>query len=278
MRQDIAIEDLFEDVISKARAGLGISLDDLAKKSGVSRSRIEAMESGTFEEAGARAIASHLNLDADALVQLGIGEWRPQPVDLPGLAQFNTPYPVPGYQEMTVNAYVVWDPATKDAVVFDTGADATGICDLIREEGLRVHGLFLTHTHGDHVADIGAVKRTVPDVPVYTNRREPVTGAKLIEGNETFTQGTLSLEARLTHGHSPGGTTYVVSGLARTVAIVGDSLFCCSQGGAPTAFEQALRNNREKILVLPDDTVICPGHGPMTTVAEEKRANPFFAG
>ena len=89
---------------------------------------------------------------------------------------------------------------------------------------------------------------------------------------------TLEIEARLTSGHSPGGMTYVVTGLSRPIAIVGDSLFAGSMGGGNVSYEDALRNNREKILTLPDETVICPGHGPMTTVGEEKAHNPFFVG
>jgi hydroxyacylglutathione hydrolase len=60
------------------------------------------------------------------------------------------------------------------------------------------------------------------------------------------------------------------------VAIVGDSIFASSMGGGMISYEDALRNNKEKILTLPGNTVICPGHGPMTTVAEEKANNPFF--
>src|SRR5437867_1453712 len=83
---------------------------------------------------------------------------------------------------------------------------------------------------------------------------------------------------RRTWGHSPGGMTYVVTGLARLIAIVGDSLFAGSMGGGNVSYQDALRNNLEKILTLPDETIICPGHGPMTTVGEEKQHNPFFAG
>jgi glyoxylase-like metal-dependent hydrolase (beta-lactamase superfamily II) len=62
------------------------------------------------------------------------------------------------------------------------------------------------------------------------------------------------------------------------VAVVGDSLFAGSMGGGNVSYADALRNNLEKILTLPDETIICPGHGPMTTVGEEKVHNPFFAG
>ena len=69
-----------------------------------------------------------------------------------------------------------------------------------------------------------------------------------------------------------------MTGLARPIAIVGDSLFAGSMGGGNVSYRDALRNNVEKILTLPEETIISPGHGPMTTVGEEKRHNPFFAG
>src|SRR4029077_16559458 len=79
-------------------------------------------------------------------------------------------------------------------------------------------------------------------------------------------------------GHSRGGVTYVVSGLPNRIAVVGDSMFASSMGGGGVSYADALRNNREQILTLPDNTILCPGHGPLTTVGEEKKHNPFFAG
>jgi hydroxyacylglutathione hydrolase len=64
---------------------------------------------------------------------------------------------------------------------------------------------------------------------------------------------------------------------AKPVAVVGDSMFAGSIGGGMVSYVDALRNNREQILTLPDSTIICPGHGPLTTVREQKHANPFFA-
>jgi glyoxylase-like metal-dependent hydrolase (beta-lactamase superfamily II) len=72
--------------------------------------------------------------------------------------------------------------------------------------------------------------------------------------------------------------TFVVRGLERPVAVVGDSLFAGSMGGGNISYQDAVENNLKKILTLPDETVLCPGHGPITTVAEEKKHNPFFAG
>jgi glyoxylase-like metal-dependent hydrolase (beta-lactamase superfamily II) len=96
------------------------------------------------------------------------------------------------------------------------------------------------------------------------------------EGDQ-FRLGSLRIEVKLTNGHSPGGTSYVVRGLKTPVAIVGDSLFAGSMGGAPNEYQKALRNNEEKLLALPENTLICPGHGPLTTVGDELVHNPFFA-
>jgi len=68
----------------------------------------------------------------------------------------------------------------------------------------------------------------------------------------------------------------VVDGLERRIAIVGDAIFAGSMGGGMISYQDALRTNREKIMTLPDDSILCSGHGPMTTVGEEKKNNPFF--
>ena len=94
----------------------------------------------------------------------------------------------------------------------------------------------------------------------------------------TFAVGGLSIESVLTDGHSSGGTTYVVKGLSQPVAIVGDSLFAGSMGGSMTAYETGRQNNIKKVLTLPEGTILAPGHGPLTTVGQEKRHNPFFSG
>jgi hydroxyacylglutathione hydrolase len=85
------------------------------------------------------------------------------------------------------------------------------------------------------------------------------------------------VETRLTCGHTSGGITYVVHGLEFPVAVVGDAMFAGSMGGGMVSYRDALRTNREQILTLPDDTILCCGHGPLTTVGEEKLHNPFFA-
>ena len=92
----------------------------------------------------------------------------------------------------------------------------------------------------------------------------------------TFHLGKLRVETRRTSGHAVGGTTFVVTGLERALAFIGDALFSGSMGGAPRrAWDEALNGLRQQILTLPEETILCPGHGPLTTVAEEKIHNPF---
>ncbi|HKP93166.1 MAG TPA: MBL fold metallo-hydrolase, partial [Chthoniobacterales bacterium] len=224
------------------------------------------------DEDALREIAPILNLSAAGLRKLASGDWNPDDVAaVDGLAQFNTTY-----GDMTVNAYLAWDPATRDAVAFDTGADCAEMLRRIATEKLTVRLILLTHAHPDHVADLRRLRKET-GAPVYISDLEPEEGAEPIAEGKRFKVGSLQIEARLTSGHSPGGITYVVTGLEHPVAIVGDSLFAGSMGGGNVSYQDALRNNREKILTLPDDTIVCPGHGPLTTVGKEKRDNPFFA-
>lgn len=268
----IPLEDNVSDIIGKAQRGLGISESQLAEKSGVSVEKIRRMREGFFEDDAVERAAPLLNLDSGALRKLADGKWEPEVIEpIEGLAQFNTTY-----GDMTVNAYLVWDPASREAVVFDTGADCQEMLERVAAEKLSVKLILLTHAHPDHVADLGRLKKETR-APIFISDREAAEGAEPISEGKRFNVGPLEIQARLTWGHSPGGMTYVISGLARPIAIVGDSLFAGSMGGGNVSYEDAVRNNREKILTLPDETIVCPGHGPLTTVGKEKRENPFFA-
>ncbi|MBO0696044.1 MAG: MBL fold metallo-hydrolase [Verrucomicrobia bacterium] len=269
----IPLEDNVSDVIGKAQRGLGISDSELAKKAGVDLQNIRKLREGDVDEQALRRVAPVLGLAATPLGELAKGEWRPERInEREGFAQFNT-----RYHDMTVNAYLAWDPASRVAAVFDTGADSGEMVRFAKRHKLDVQLILLTHAHPDHVADLPRLREET-GADVFAPAREPVSGADSVEEGKHFRLGNLEIDTRLTWGHSQGGVTYVVTGLARPIAIVGDSLFAASMGGGNVSYQEALRNNLEKILTLPDETIICPGHGPMTTVGEEKVHNPFFAG
>ncbi len=268
----IPLEDLFNDVLGKSRRGLGLTEDALSARTGVSVADIKAAMAGEVDEVVLTKLAPALKLDAAALVTMANKTWEPKPVSLTGLAQFNTEF-----GDMTVNAYVVYDPATKAAVAFDTGATAKPMVDFIKENGLSLNLVFLTHTHGDHVADLSGLREAGAPT-VFVNAKESFAGAQTFEVGDTtaWELGGLKIEPRNTHGHSKGGTTYVITGLEKPVAVVGDALFASSMGGGMVSFADALATNRKEIFSLPDDAVVCPGHGPLTTIGEEKAHNPFY--
>lgn len=267
----IPLEDNFNDLLGKAQRGLALTADQIAARAQISLADWQRACQGEFDEAVVRRLAPVLGLGTETLVALGRKAWYPaDPGSIPGLAMLNTPY-----GDMAVNSFVVWDPATKAAVFFDTGADATGMLRLVAEQGLQVELILLTHSHVDHVAQLAEVKAAT-GAPAWIGAAEHYSAAQPFTAGREFTVGGLRIGTRATSGHSPGGITYVISGLSRPVAVVGDSLFASSMGGGKVSYSDALRNNREQILTLPEDTVLCPGHGPLTTVGEEKRHNPFF--
>ena len=267
----IPLEDRFEDIVGKAQRGLRIDDAALAARAGLSTDDLRALKANRGPRERVKSVASALRLAPGALLDSYDQSWRPAEVKMEGLAQFNSEL-----LDMTVNAYVSFDPESRDAAVFDTGADATELLDFVRKERLRVRRIFLTHTHQDHVAALDEIVKET-GAPVSAPADEPLPHTEPVREGAQFDVGRLKVRALLTNGHSPGGTTYVIEGLAAPVAVVGDSLFAGSMGGAPNHYEQALRNNLEKILALPDNTVLCPGHGPMSTVREENGHNPFFA-
>lgn len=267
----LALEDLFNDVISKSMRGLALSDAQLAAKAGVTEAQISAVRGGEVCEEVLSAIAPHLGLHGPALIRMARGEWAPAEVSLPGLAQFTTTH-----GDMLVNSYIVWDHHTKNAAAFDTGADAQPMLDFVREQGLNLSLVFITHTHPDHIADLSGLTGGV--VPAFVHEKESCPGAKTFSVAETegWDTGGLRIEPRSTWGHSKGGISYVIRGLERPVVIVGDALFASSMGGGGVSFTEALATNRKELFTLPDDAVVCPGHGPLTSIGEEKAHNPFY--
>ena len=269
----IPLEDTAADIVGKAMRGLQITDEQVAAQAGVAAAAVASLREGAYDETTARAVAAVLHVGADALSAMGHKAWRPRPVEIAGLACFNT-----HFEDMTVNSYVVWDGRNKVAAAFDTGATCEPMLDLIRAERLTLRYIFLTHTHDDHVADLARfAAETKAEVWASELEPAPLAGAKTFKENAHFHLGPIAIKTLLTSGHSPGMTTYYLTGLSWPLAVVGDAIFASSMGGSATHFAEQYRNNREKILTLPRDTVLACGHGPVTTLGQEKQHNPFFA-
>src|SRR5256886_2934397 len=268
----VPLEDNFGDVIGKAQRGLEISDSDLAEKARLDANTIRKLRSGHFDELALFRVAPVLGLGARALNDLAQNEYQPAAREIDGLTMFNTPF-----HDMRVNAFLVWDAKSRKAIAFDSGADGRPRRDRAAKEKFAVKLILLTDAPTDHIADLGRLKKET-GAPVYISERESIPGAEAISEGHEFNVGNLKIKALLTWGHSRGGMTFFVTGLARPIAIVGDSIFAGSMGGGNVSYKDAIKNNLAKDMTLPDETIICPGHGPMTTVGEEKMHNPFFAG
>jgi len=268
--EPISLEDNYTDIVGKAQRGLGLSDTELARRAAIPASELGHFKGGGFDVETARKLAGPLNLGAETLIALGKKSWYPEAVEVDGLAMFNT-----AYEDVTVNSYLVFDPKTRQAAAFDTGSTVAGMLEFAQGRQLKIESIFITHSHADHVADLQTLEAATA-AEVYIGENERFHGPQPFAPGKVFRLGDLKIETRQTSGHARGGITYVITGLVRRLAVVGDALFAASMGGGAVSYEEALRTNRKEIFSLPDDTVICPGHGPLTTVGEQKRHNPFF--
>lgn len=273
----IPFEDNIDDILGKARGGLKMTVEDLANQSGLPQEAVNDALKGKLSAEQLDALCPPLNLSAGKLKRRLAGSIQPAAVQLPDCAAaFNTPFPVDGYEEMTVNAYLLWDPTTRQAVAFDCGSDVTEMLAVLKEHNLKLEAVLLTHTHADHIAALDHLIENGDKPRVWVNQAEDFDRASSFHEGRMWQIGCLMIRAIDSHGHSPGGTTFYIEGLNKSIAIVGDSIFACSVGGAPNAWDEALTAIRRSVFLLPENAIVCPGHGPMTTVGDEKRNNPFF--
>jgi glyoxylase-like metal-dependent hydrolase (beta-lactamase superfamily II) len=264
------LEDEVGDIIGKARRGLGLSPRQLAQAAGLPVTTIVNIEAGlgTPGRDDLARLATALNLSAPKLAAIALGGWQPerQALDHWGhVAEIRSVY-----GDYDVMCYLQWDDAG-NAALFDTGVDAGAVLLEINKNKLRLRGIFITHNHPDHIGALAQIRKLSP------HGRIEQMESQFPDGFSIQMNG-LSIQAVPTHGHSEDAMTFIVHDRADrpAIAYVGDSIFAGSVGGAGASYPLLLQNVREHILSLPADTLICPGHGPLTTVAEEKAHNPFF--
>jgi len=271
------LEDHVGDIIRKARAMSNLSPETAASTAGLSPAELAALEqSGEItKRPNFAALANGIGLDASKLEGIANG-WRPADKDLTvwrELRPFTTTR-----QDITVNCYLIWDEVSREAALFDTGWDAQPILKTLDENQLTLRHLFITHTHDDHIAALAAIREKFPKVRLHSSSKNAPVDQRN-RANDFIHLGSLRITNRPTPGHAEEGTTYVIGTWpedAPHVAIVGDAIFAGSIGTGNQSWDLAKQKVREQIFSLPPDTLICPGHGPLTTVAEEKAHNPFF--
>ena len=198
-----------------------------------------------------------------------------------------------------MNSYVVGCEETKEGAYVDPGAEVERVIAVARDRGLTLTKIIGTHAHLDHAEGVAEAKERL-GIPYWLHEAElfnlnnmpnaargygfpeppvPEVDAHLAPG-ETISVGNLEFEIRLTDGHAPGNVTLYRPGDDNEAghAIVGDALFAGSIGRTDLYMGDKnllLHSIRSQLLTLPDDTVVHPGHGPETTIGQEKSANPF---
>ena len=199
------------------------------------------------------------------------------------------------------NMYILWDEASHEAVVIDPGMMREGeremVTQFIDEHQLNVKHILLTHLHVDHItgarwladktgADVcgsaldNPLGQELPDQVAHFRINievEPLTVDRNLSEGDTLPLGDELIQVLHVPGHSPGGLAFYVP--QSNLLFSGDTIFNGSIGRTDLwggDFAQLINSIHEKILPLPDETVIASGHGPTTTVADEKRCNPFL--
>ena len=196
------------------------------------------------------------------------------------------------------NCYVLRkDEGAGDCLVIDTGLDAAKLTDLLSKNELKAAALVLTHGHVDHTAGIPALRRNWPGIKVYIHKldaemlTDPNSNLSIMTGRpftaegvdfvvdepDVIEQAGIKLSVLHTPGHTPGGISLYSAN--EEIVFVGDTLFADSVGRTDFPGSDAgrlIRSIKGKLLTLPDNTVVCPGHGPRTTIAREKTYNPYL--
>jgi len=195
------------------------------------------------------------------------------------------------------NCVIIGDEQTKDAIVVDPGDDVGQIIDALKRHDLKVKAIIATHAHIDHVGALAALKELsgAPamlhegDVPLYEHLAQQAvwlgvptpsttTLDHLLKEGERLDVGGRTLQVVHTPGHSPGSVSFVVDEVIPTV-LSGDTLFAGSIGRTDLwggSFPEIIESIRRKLLTFPDEVVVVPGHGPLTTIGAERATNPFL--
>ncbi len=275
------LEDEFGDVVAKARRGQEIAVAALADQVELTVADIAKIEDCELVPTAAtiERLAQVLGLHPGKLQGSAAQAFFPRQPTGRAMAGAQVEMKVLG-SGFLMNGYIVGCAATGRAAIIDPGFDADKILQCVAASGLTVEQILLTHGHQDHISALAAVGRATA-APARIHRGDLALMGSLasqIEGElaagDVVDIGQLRFEVRSTPGHTVGGISLV----HEEMAFVGDALFAGSLGGTRSVsnYRMQCQAVAEKLLALDANVALFPGHGPATTVGEERENNPFF--
>ena len=194
------------------------------------------------------------------------------------------------------NCYIVGSESSKHGLIIDPGAEAKLILKTVNDLGLTISLIVVTHAHIDHIGALAPVKESTgakfaiheaeaaASLGMFSRMLSSMTGGsftqppkpdRLLKDRDTIEVADLKFTVLYTPGHSPGGISLYGHG----ILFSGDTLFNYGIGRTDfpgCSYEQIMDSIKNKLMILPDETIVYPGHGPSTTIGEEKRGNPFL--
>ena len=269
------LEDEFVDVFRKAKRGVGLDDAALAARTGIAQADVTAWASGAAvpSDDEARAIARALGLDPGKFADAAAVRWHPD-VALPDDVRHHPHDPHPS------NGYLFFLEDGKTAALIDPAGIPQTILRAIDEGPYALRYILITHKHADHCD--ATIARAFPDARIVMHRADVAAIGELAknaipiaDGEELPFGDAAAIRMLHTPGHTDGSSCF----LFRSTLFTGDTLFAGSVGGVfgeKSGYRDILDAVRTKIFTLDDATVLMPGHGPPSTVAEEKAHNPFF--
>jgi glyoxylase-like metal-dependent hydrolase (beta-lactamase superfamily II) len=274
---DIPLEDEFGDILRKAMLGNAVTARALESEAGIPAATITAWTryEGSPDDDHVRNIARVLHLDPGKFADSAAKRWHPPAITLPDVRHHpQDPHPS--------NGYVFFLDGGKRAALIDPAGIPENLLRILRDGAYHLQYILVTHKHADHCDATEDIAKAFPNARIVMHEKDAHAIGALsskalhIRDGEELPFGDAAAIRML---HTPGHTDGSVSYLFQSTVFTGDTLFAGSVGGAygdASTYGDILNSVRTRLFTLPDETVVMPGHGPPSTIAEEKHHNPFF--